>query len=74
MIFSYDGTHRLLFIEVPEAKTVKNLMHLDLHVGVEQRAARVEQLVSLGAKILYESAGATRFTMADPGGNEFCAA
>lgn len=30
MIFSLDGRRRLLFIEVPEARTVKNRLHLDL--------------------------------------------
>src|SRR6185312_16952084 len=30
MIFSPDGTRRLLFIEVPEPKQVKNRLHLDL--------------------------------------------
>ena len=30
MIFSEDGTRRLLFIEVPDAKQVKNRVHLDL--------------------------------------------
>ena len=29
MILSRDGSHRLLFIEVPEGKSVKNRIHLD---------------------------------------------
>lgn len=30
MIFSPDGWQRLLFIEVPEPRSVKNRLHLDL--------------------------------------------
>src|ERR687885_244534 len=30
MIFSPDGRRRLLFIEVPEPKSLKNRLHLDL--------------------------------------------
>ena len=30
MIFGPDGVQRLLFIEVPEPKSVKNRLHLDL--------------------------------------------
>ena len=30
MIFSRDRTHRLLFIEVPESKRLKNRIHFDL--------------------------------------------
>lgn len=33
MIFSVDGARRLLFIEVPDAKQIKNRMHLDLTPG-----------------------------------------
>jgi Glyoxalase-like domain len=67
---------RVLFQVVPEPKTVKNRVHLDLHVGVEQRAATVERLEGLGATKLYDGAGggSTWVTMADPEGNEFCVA
>jgi hypothetical protein len=42
MIFSADGRHRLLFIEVPEAKQLKNRLHLDLKPaeGTPRRGAR----------------------------------
>jgi hypothetical protein len=67
---------RVLFQVVPEQKTVKNRIHLDLHVGAEQRAATVKRLEGLGATALYEGAGggSTWVTMADPEGNEFCVA
>jgi hypothetical protein len=67
---------RLLFQRVPEAKTVKNRLHLDLHPGPELRDAEVERLEGLGASVLRrvaEPAGAW-VVMADPEGNEFCVA
>ncbi|WP_405750672.1 hypothetical protein OHA19_16825 [Streptomyces sp. NBC_00012] len=65
---------RLLFQRVPEAKTVKNRLHLDVHAGPERRVAEVERLVGLGARVLREVAeqGGTWTTLADPEGNEFC--
>lgn len=65
---------RVLFQRVPEAKTVKNRMHLDIRVGEEHRAAEVERLVGIGAKVLHEGRQGpyTWVTMADPEGNEFC--
>jgi len=65
---------RLLFQRVPEGKTAKNRMHLDLHVGDKDREAEVARLEALGAKILYEQDQPIGVwtTMADPEGNEFC--
>ncbi|GHI05686.1 hypothetical protein AQI88_10375 [Streptomyces cellostaticus] len=65
---------RLLFQRVPEAKTVKNRLHLDLHAGQGRRADEVARLEALGARVLrevQEPAGAW-VVMADPEGNEFC--
>jgi hypothetical protein len=39
---------RLLFQRVPEGKTTKNRLHLDLHVGEENREAEVARLEGLG--------------------------
>lgn len=67
---------RILFQRVPEPKTVKNRLHLDLHPGPEQREAEVERLTGLGASLLRrvsEPAG-TWVVMTDPEGNEFCVA
>jgi hypothetical protein len=63
---------RLLFQVVPEAKTVKNRVHLDLHV--EDRAAKLEQLYALGATHLWDGQQGpqTWVTIADPEGNELC--
>ncbi|MCT2542676.1 MULTISPECIES: VOC family protein [Streptomyces] len=65
---------RLLFQRVPEAKTVKNRLHLDVHAGPERREAEVERLVGLGATVLREVAeqGGTWVVLTDPEGNEFC--
>src|ERR687895_1526092 len=42
------GRPRVLFQLVPEAKTVKNRVHLDLHVGAGRREDEVARLVRLG--------------------------
>jgi hypothetical protein len=70
------GRPLVLFQLVPEAKTVKNRVHLDLHVGPERRDAEVARLVGMGASELYrESQGPfTWATLVDPEGNEFCVA
>ena len=65
---------RLLFQRVPEAKSVKNRLHLDLHPGEGRREGEVERLEALGASVLRrvkEPAGEW-VVMADPEGNEFC--
>jgi hypothetical protein len=62
------GGPRLWFQLVPEAKTVKNRMHLDL--AAVDLAAEVDRLEGLGATELYRTG--SRVTMADPEGNEFC--
>jgi hypothetical protein len=65
---------RVLFQVVPEAKTVKNRVHLDLHVGPDRVDTVVAQLVGLGARALWDGQqGPTTWkTLADPEGNEFC--
>ena len=65
---------RLLFQIVPEAKTVKNRVHLDLRVPADQHGAEVERLKGLGATWLWngQQGPHTWVTMADPEGNEFC--
>jgi hypothetical protein len=65
---------RLLFQRVPEAKTVKNRLHMDLHPGEGRRAGEVERLTGLGASVLREvkEPSGAWVLMADPEGNEFC--
>jgi catechol 2,3-dioxygenase-like lactoylglutathione lyase family enzyme len=60
----------LLFLKVPEAKTVKNRLHLDLR-PLDQ-AAEVARLEALGAHRVDIGQGDVSWvTMADPDGNEF---
>jgi hypothetical protein len=70
------GRPRVLFQRVPEPKTVKNRVHLDLHVGPERRDDEVARLVGMGATEQYrESQGPFNWaTLTDPEGNEFCVA
>ncbi|MER8011319.1 MULTISPECIES: VOC family protein [unclassified Streptomyces] len=65
---------RLLFQRVPEAKTVKNRLHLDLHPGEGRREGEVERLEALGASALrrVKEPSGEWVVMADPEGNEFC--
>jgi len=75
MIYSPDGRHRLLFIEVPEPKQVKNRIHLDLRPVEGTRDAEVERLIELGATVIADrrNPGGTGWVVfADPEGNEFC--
>ncbi|MQA97107.1 MAG: hypothetical protein GEV11_21595 [Streptosporangiales bacterium] len=64
---------RVLFLKVPEPKTVKNRLHIDLHFGPERKDAAVKRLESLGATVVraVEEPGSSHVTMADPEGNEF---
>ena len=65
---------RLLFLAVPEPKTVKNRVHLDLNVGRERLDAEVARLVELGAteRNRIDEPGSFHVTLTDPEGNEFC--
>jgi hypothetical protein len=75
MISSRDGGHRLLFIEVPERKQVKNRIHLDLRPAEGTRDDELARLLSLGATEvddLRKPDGAGWVVLADPEGNEFC--
>jgi len=63
----------LFFTEVPEPKTVKNRVHLDV-VADDDLEAEVERLEGLGATIhnWAEGNGGVWCVMQDPEGNEFC--
>ena len=64
----------MMFIQVPEGKTAKNRMHLDMNST--DPAAEVERLVGLGASVIHtkNEYGMQWTTLADPEGNEFCVA
>lgn len=61
----------LLFLRVPEAKAVKNRIHLDLRP--QDQAAEVARLEALGAQRVSvgQGADASWVVMRDPDGNEF---
>ena len=73
---------RLYFQRVPEPKSVKNRVHLDVNVGAgvpdewkRQRVAdEADRLVALGATkvALMDERGEHWIVMQDPEGNEFC--
>jgi len=71
-----EGHPRIFFQKVPEPKTAKNRMHLDLHTADGQRDAEVERLIGLGATFLHDGRQGPYawVTLADPEGNEFCVA
>lgn len=75
LILSPDGAQRLLFIEVPEPKQVKNRLHLDLVSAANDRDKELARLIELGASTvsdLREPDGSGWVVLADPEGNEFC--
>jgi predicted enzyme related to lactoylglutathione lyase len=68
------GRPKLLLQRVPEAKTVKNRMHVDFDViDIDAEAARLEALGArrVGDRTVTEH-GTRWHLMADPEGNEFC--
>ena len=72
--FPYDGTG-MLFIPVPEGKTAKNRLHLDLSPQRGTRDEMVETAVAAGATVVGDHRGADGkgwVTLTDPEGNEFC--
>jgi catechol-2,3-dioxygenase len=66
-----DGP-RLVFIQVADAKSEKNRLHLELHP--DDQAAEVERLLDMGARRadVGQPGNAEWVVLADPEGNEFC--
>lgn len=65
----------LVFVPVPEEKTIKNRLHIDLAPHTtDDRDAEIERLLELGATRVDvgQSDEATWDVFADPEGNEFC--
>jgi hypothetical protein len=62
----------LLFIQVPESKSIKNRLHLDLRP--EDQETEIARLEALGASRApdIQPDGQSWVVMADPEGNEFC--
>lgn len=77
MILDPESGHRILFIEVPEPKAVKNRLHLDLRPRSGSRDEEVERVRGLGATEVADhrgqyGPGTGWVVLADPEGNEFC--
>ncbi|MFE7397895.1 VOC family protein [Streptomyces sp. NPDC057557] len=62
----------ITFVPVPEKKTVKNRLHIDL--APDDQAVEVERIIGLGARRVEIGQGAdvSWVLLADPEGNEFC--
>ncbi|MFD9959460.1 VOC family protein [Amycolatopsis sp. NPDC058986] len=66
------GQPSLLFQPVPEDKTVKNRVHLDLAPAELDQRGEVARLEALGATVVEEDTAGPWIVLADPEGNEFC--
>jgi Glyoxalase-like domain len=65
----------IIFVPVPESKTLKNRLHLDLAPGPDDdQEAEVRRLETLGARRVNVGQGddVTWVVLTDPEGNEFC--
>jgi uncharacterized protein (TIGR03086 family) len=68
-----DGGLILAFVPVPEPKTVKNRVHIDLATTGCDQSEEVERLLALGASRVDIGQGDVPWVvLADPEGNEFC--
>jgi predicted enzyme related to lactoylglutathione lyase len=75
LILSPDGSARLLFIEVPDGKHIKNRIHFDLQPVDGTRDDELARLLGLGAVTVDDrrlADGTGWVVLADPEGNEFC--
>lgn len=73
VVSAHEGAEpELIFAPVPEEKTVKNRLHIDL--APDDRDAEVERIVGLGATRIDvgQTGEETWVVLADPEGNEFC--
>ncbi len=63
----------LTFAHVPEGKTAKNRLHLDVNPTDREQDDEVRRLLNLGARHADVGQGDERWVvLADPEGNEFC--
>ncbi|MBT2545377.1 VOC family protein [Streptomyces sp. ISL-44] len=69
-----ESAPRILFQLVPEPKTVKNRVHLDVRIGSDDPKSVVGRLLAKGATFLHDGrVGPSAWTtLADPQGNELC--
>jgi hypothetical protein len=63
----------LTFAHVPEGKTVKNRLHIDVNPTDREQDEEVRRLLGLGARYADVGQGDDGWVvLADPEGNEFC--
>jgi hypothetical protein len=63
----------LTFARVPEGKSVKNRLHVDLNPTDREQADEVRRILALGARPADVGQGSQPWVvLADPEGNEFC--
>ena len=69
-----DDLHGILFVAVPETKTIKNRLHLDVRpTDGSSQATELARLLGLGATPVDIGQGDVPWhVLADPEGNEFC--
>ena len=69
-----DGCPGIDVVPVPEAKTLKNRLHLDLRAHGVSRDAELARLLALGARRVDvgQEPDVSWVVLADPEGNEFC--
>ncbi|QBS40005.1 VOC family protein [Nocardia sp. CS682] len=61
------------FARVPEGKTIKNRLHIDVNPTDRDQDEEVRRLLDLGARYADVGQGDVSWvTLADPEGNEFC--
>jgi len=68
---------RLLFQDVPESKSGKNRLHLDVHSepgGLDELVTRLENLGATRVREVDQGPAGHWWIMQDPEGNEFCVA
>ena len=77
LIRDAETGHLILFIEVPDGKSVKNRLHFDLRPRTGTRDEEVDRLIGIGATQVADlrgkyGPGTGWVVLADPEGNEFC--
>jgi len=75
LLVAPDNQLNLLFIKVPEPKSVKNRVHLDFMPTEHTRDEELARLLTIGATLVDDHRqpdGTGWVVFADPEGNEFC--
>jgi predicted enzyme related to lactoylglutathione lyase len=70
----YTARPMIVFVPVPEKKSVKNRVHLDVNPAGVDQAVELERLLALGATRVDvgQPDDVPWVVLADPEGNEFC--